>query len=394
MEQIKNFYNDIHHYFIHFVFLLTICFVENACALNTDIQAQLYIDQYKKIAVEEMHQVGVPASIKLAQAMLESDYGQSRLATEGRNHFGIKCKSYWQGMKIYADDDAPQECFRKYATVQDSYMDHSNFLRNHHQNRYDHLFNLSRTDYVSWAKGLKKAGYATNPQYAELLIDIIIKYQLYRFDTMRPEDFNPPAYVINQPPPSRPPEYTIVNSQPIVRPKPLPPSPPPVRETIAGISQAPQPKVKTIPVPNASTEKTQRVGSSPWDESGEPLRIRKGIINNRFIIVANLPLQASYISNVYDMPLELVYKYNDLENGHFPANTPIYLQKKKNKAAKGKNIHTVKEGQSIEYIAQLYGVRLKKILKRNYMLKGQQPASGQKIYLNKKRRKVLHLAKG
>ncbi len=166
-----------------------------------------YIETYKIIAVEEMHRIGVPASITLAQGLLESNYGQSRLARVGNNHFGIKCKSYWKGDTIRITDDAPNECFRKYRSVDESYIDHSNFLYDHPQDRYIHLFNLDRTDYKGWARGLKKAGYATASHYAESLISLIERYNLQQFDFMRPEDFyivqntRQSAQVINRPKP-------------------------------------------------------------------------------------------------------------------------------------------------------------------------------------------------
>ncbi|MFY0644364.1 MAG: LysM peptidoglycan-binding domain-containing protein [Bacteroidia bacterium] len=142
---------------------------------------QEYIDRYKDLAVIEMHRSGVPASITLAQGILESSSGNSRLAKYANNHFGIKCKGGWDGEVIYADDDAPDECFRAYASVLDSYRDHSEFLRTNW--RYHPLFELNRTDYKGWSRGLKKAGYATNPKYHTILINLIERYELDRFDT-------------------------------------------------------------------------------------------------------------------------------------------------------------------------------------------------------------------
>jgi len=126
-----------------------------------------------------MKRSGIPASITLAQGMLESQYGNSMLAKKANNHFGIKCHS-WKGRKVYMDDDKRHECFRKYGSVYESYKDHSNFIMN--SPRYDFLFGYHRTDYKSWAKGLKKAGYATNPKYDDLLIDLIEKHELYKLD--------------------------------------------------------------------------------------------------------------------------------------------------------------------------------------------------------------------
>ena len=137
---------------------------------------QDYINTYTKIAIEQEKQYGIPACITLAQGILESGSGRSRLATEANNHFGIKCHNDWKGKKIYKDDDKKNECFRVYDNAEQSYIDHSLFLVG--KKRYADLFKLKITDYKGWAKGLKQAGYATNPKYPQLLIDIIELYDL------------------------------------------------------------------------------------------------------------------------------------------------------------------------------------------------------------------------
>ncbi len=139
-----------------------------------------YIDKYKGMAIEQMHRYKIPASITLAQGLLESAAGRSTLATEANNHFGIKVGGSWTGPYVLRDDDAPNEKFRKYRSARESYEDHSKFLQGR---RYQNLFRLKTTDYVGWAKGLKAAGYATNPHYAESLIRIIEMYNLNQFDT-------------------------------------------------------------------------------------------------------------------------------------------------------------------------------------------------------------------
>lgn len=143
-------------------------------------QIQRYIRKYSKLAVGEMKKYKIPASIKLAQGILETQYGTSRLATEGNSHFGIKCHRGWKGTSMRVTDDAPNECFRTYRTAFESYRDHSIFLSS--RSRYDGLFGLKLNDYYGWAHGLKKAGYATNPLYAEGLIGLIEEFKLYRFD--------------------------------------------------------------------------------------------------------------------------------------------------------------------------------------------------------------------
>lgn len=140
-----------------------------------------YIKEYSALAVSEMQRSGIPASITLAQALLESDAGNSLLAVEGRNHFGIKCHSDWEGARIYKDDDRKDDCFRVYAKVADSYSDHSDFLR--FSRRYANLFTLDSTDYQGWATGLQDCGYATSRKYARQLVDLIERYELHRFDT-------------------------------------------------------------------------------------------------------------------------------------------------------------------------------------------------------------------
>lgn len=144
---------------------------------------QRYVEKYAPMAVREMLRSGVPASITLAQGMLESGNGESKLATQANNHFGIKCHKGWEGKTIHHDDDARGECFRVYDSVEESYRDHSDFLR--YRDRYKFLFDLDRTDYKGWAYGLKKAGYATDPSYAAKLIRYIEDNNLSRFDVLK-----------------------------------------------------------------------------------------------------------------------------------------------------------------------------------------------------------------
>jgi hypothetical protein len=153
----------------------------HAQTLRRNSAYESYIQKYKDVAVSEMKQYHIPASITLAQGLLESGAGQSDLARKSNNHFGIKCADNWTGRRVYHDDDARGECFRAYRDPKDSYSDHSKFLRN--RTRYASLFQLKTTDYKGWAHGLKKAGYATDPRYATRLIDIIETYELYRYDS-------------------------------------------------------------------------------------------------------------------------------------------------------------------------------------------------------------------
>jgi LysM repeat protein len=170
-----------------YIFFTLFCiFTLNSFAqeeVKVKITVEQYIEKYSALAIEEMYRSRIPASITLAQGILESGNGNSRLSTEANNHFGIKCKATWTGKTLYEDDDAPQECFRKYDAAIDSYRDHSDFLMNN--KRYAFLFDLDSKDYKSWAYGLKKAGYATNPQYPELLITFIEKHKLHKYDEVK-----------------------------------------------------------------------------------------------------------------------------------------------------------------------------------------------------------------
>jgi flagellum-specific peptidoglycan hydrolase FlgJ len=151
-------------------------------AQYTEADIYNYIDTYKEIAIQKMAEYKIPASITLAQGIFESACGTSRLATEGNNHFGIKCHKEWQGDTIKHDDDELQECFRKYTKAEESYNDHSQFLIT--RPRYSKLFTLDIMDYQSWARELKAAGYATNPQYPDRLISLIERFDLARQDTI------------------------------------------------------------------------------------------------------------------------------------------------------------------------------------------------------------------
>lgn len=158
----------------------TVLAAMSVCGLSASNPYEEYIDRYCSLAMEHQEEYGIPASITLAQGLLESAAGRSTLASEGNNHFGIKCHKEWKGKTMLRDDDARDECFRVYATPEESFRDHSLFLR---RTRYSRLFNLDVTDYQNWAKGLRECGYATDPNYAARLITIIERYSLYSYDT-------------------------------------------------------------------------------------------------------------------------------------------------------------------------------------------------------------------
>ena len=167
------------------ILVSVMCFFSAYAQMRWNAKYQSYIDQYKDLAIEEMIRYRVPASITLAQGILESGAGSSELTRKGNNHFGIKCHD-WTGRTIHHDDDELQECFRAYDNALQSYEDHCKFLRN--GQRYRSLFSLPITDYKGWANGLKAAGYATNPRYASQLIDIIELYKLYQYDNAKSYD--------------------------------------------------------------------------------------------------------------------------------------------------------------------------------------------------------------
>lgn len=164
----------------HFRGILLFAIITNSSvALNAD-RYDDYVSKYWEMAVDQQERYGIPASITLAQGLLESAAGRSTLAAEGNNHFGIKCHSDWQGATMLRSDDMPDECFRVYADPSESFEDHSRFLS---RKRYQPLFGFDVTDYTSWAQGLHTCGYATDPNYAERLISIIERYGLYDYDT-------------------------------------------------------------------------------------------------------------------------------------------------------------------------------------------------------------------
>lgn len=289
---------------------------------------QEYIQQYKSMAVKEMLQSGVPASITLAQGILESGDGNSLLARKANNHFGIKCHGSWPGEKFYMDDDTKGECFRVYESVFDSYKDHSEFLST--RGRYADLFKLKRTDYKGWAHGLKKAGYATNPKYPQLLIKIIEENNLQLYD-----------------------DVTTV---------------PEGNEKVITKEEKPQPKRDKLA---DESEFTVSMGSK--------VRVSK---NNIKYIVAHEGSTFEGFERNYDIRKWQLTRYNDFDDNHkFIEGEIVYLQPKRGKALE--EYHIVVSGETMRDISQKYGIKLKKLYKKNRMEPGTQPVAGQKLYLRK-----------
>jgi LysM repeat protein len=310
------------------LFLISI-FVFSSSFASGQITRKEYIDTYKDLAIKEMKRTGIPASITLAQGILESANGNSRLAQKANNHFGIKCHSSWKGKTIRKDDDKKNECFRKYKSAYDSYMDHSNFLTR--GKRYAFLFDYKTTDYKKWAKGLKKAGYATSRTYATRLIQIIEDYKLYKYDSNK-------------------------------------------YEAIA--SNKPETKEKK----KKKTKKT-KLRLSSEDYAVQLGRVVKE--NNRVTyIIAKKGDSYTKLTDEFQMLRFELYKYNDVKKGaKIKQGQKIYLKPKRNKAEKGHDYHTIKKGDTLYSISQKYGVKLKKLLKRNGLSKNQKLKEGTKIRL-------------
>ncbi len=301
-----------------------------------------YISQYKDLAISEMRRSGIPASITLAQGMVESDYGRSTLAVEANNHFGIKCHNNWNGPTVRHDDDARNECFRKYRHAEESFRDHTDFLVN--GSRYDDLFELKPTDYVGWAKGLKQAGYATNPDYANMLIRKIEELRLHQYDLV-----------------------STVSAR--------------ERRTSSrdagssGISGGADMTDVT-----RSNRQTPEVAYSSAGIVASPQRIQT---RNRieYIIVRDGESTA-LIEQEFDLLRWELARYNELESGFEPYEGQIlYLQPKRDKAEAGNETHIVKEGETIYSISQLYGIKSQKLLEYNMMREGEEPESGTTLWL-------------
>ncbi len=293
------------------------------------ITTEQYVEKYKEAAIQNMKDKKVPASITLAQGILESGNGNSDLAVKANNHFGIKCHTGWTGGTFYKDDDAPNECFRKYKSVLDSYEDHANFLIT--RERYKSLFSLEITDYKGWATGLKAAGYATNPKYPDLLIGLIERYQLHQYDK---------GLVANNTTP------TTNNNTP----------------------------TNTTTAPATTTNfNAQGTGF---------IRMNNGL---RMMIVQNRQTKAG-ISIDFALTPKKIEKYNEIGPGdELYEGQILYLDPKKNSADKGNEFHTVQNGETFYSIGQQYGINTTALMKKNNAWYGTVLKTGDRIYLRKKK---------
>lgn len=337
------------------VFLLNISFIQLANASNQflpdDSKNVMYINTYKHLALKEMQRSRIPASITLAQAILESNAGYSYLATNGNNHFGIKCHN-WNGPTIFRDDEHPNECFRKYSSVEDSYQDHSEFLENP---RYQELFSISPDDYVNWAYGLKKSGYATDSRYAEQLIDIIERYKLYALDNdlLLADNSSFNAVSSNQ-------NYYTKDEKS---------------------------HKKTKQTYHSSPKKGIRK-SDPRAPASAGTKYNASEVfyyNHIKTVTVNTDITPRQVARAYDVDVNKLCTYNDIEADElFPANTKVYLEAKRNKGPVDVRTHKVLEGETMHEISQRYGIKLEKLYKLNILAIGAEPLEGEIIYLRSK----------
>lgn len=288
---------------------------------QTRVSLNQYIETYKDVAMEEMRLHGIPASIKLAQGILESGFGNSDLAQIGKNHFGIKCHN-WKGKTFHKDDDEVDECFRAYNDPAQSWKDHSEFLTS--RGRYSFLFELKADDYKSWAKGLLKAGYATNPNYPKHLIRIIEENQLYKYD----------------------------------------------KQVLSGVYAD----------SGRKNGREKREIADPDDFAPVALN-REVLMNNRIRYVLALKGDTpESIAREFEMREWQILRYNEIEeNIIFVPGQIIYLQPKKRRAKE--KSHVVKRGETLYDISQKYGVKLKYLYRRNDLEEGSEPAPGDTLKL-------------
>ncbi len=296
-----------------------------------------YIALHKEDAIRDMKKTGVPASITLAQALLESEDGNSSLAREANNHFGIKCTSDWKGAYYTKDDDKKDECFRKYKSVLDSYDDHSYFLKT--RPRYAFLFELNKSDYKQWAKGLKKSGYATNPRYADELIKIIEDFQLYKLD----DD----------------------------------------HENLQAAVSSGSEQDKQLPIANR-----QLKSASPRHEKKEinyvDITESRNVMSNNGVpyIIAKKGDSYEKIAKEYELMTWLIYKYNDASKDAAIKEGQIIYIKPKHRST-DQDFYVVKEGDTMQSISQQFGIKMKMLYKRNKLEKGTEVQAGEKLWLNK-----------
>lgn len=305
-----------------------------AQTLNKDYLA--YIEKYSEIAITEQHKYGIPASITIAQGLLESGAGKGELAVQSNNHFGIKCHNEWNGQKFYYDDDEKNECFRKYNKVAESYEDHSKFLQ---RPRYESLFQLKPTDYKGWANGLKKAGYATDPNYATKLIKLIEDYNLQKLDVQK-------ATVADKTKPTTKEETVVVATE----------------------------------TTSTSVVRTKQKSSMGTVDAFTQYVVKKR--NGIKYVEANGGETYADIASTFEMKTDALLKYNDVsKNEALAEGARVYLGMKKNKAGKANTSHRVRKNETLYSISQLYGIKLSKLCEMNEMPENTELFEGLKLRL-------------
>ena len=311
---------------------------------ETGTPQERYISRYATIAVNEMYRTGVPASITLAQGIIESRSGRSTLAVDGNNHFGIKCHNSWKGKTMLADDDRKNECFRVYDSAEESFRDHSDFLR--YRDRYKFLFDFQTTDYKSWAYGLKQAGYATDPAYATKLIQCVEDYNLTRFDRMTVDE----ALA----------EGGMEAEAPVMR------------DEADGIPDSPL-KIE------AGEILSGKAGEQYSFSLSRTLYSRNGV---PYIYAVEGETYAS-IAKSNHLLLKEILRYNDIPGGgELHAGDIVYLEPKKSKTVRGLDKYIVgEEGESFHAICQRFAVKEKAVRKLNGLPVGYVPKEGDEIVL-------------
>ena len=317
-----------------------------------------YINKYKDLAIAEMQRTGIPASIKLAQGIHETSAGTSDLVRRSNNHFGLKCKTEWTGMTVKHTDDAPNECFRKYESSKDSYKDQSNYLKN--SPRYASLFDLDPTDYKAWAFGLKKAGYATNPKYSQVLIKLIEDYDLQDYTMIALGKLKPGHETLakNE---NKNSETIVSVEKPVVMPT--------------------EPEVVVYSKKEAVVEK------KPDYPDGEFK------INETKVIYAKKGTSYLSIAEKYSIPLARIFEFNEMKVQEFAEKDQlIYIMRKRKVGLNDQ--HIVKPGETLADIAQIEALRIESLLEYNFLQPNMQPAVGSVLYLRTKGPGMPALASG
>lgn len=348
-----------------------------------------YIQKWAPTAVREMYRSGVPASITLAQGILESRYGLSPLASEGNNHFGIKCHKDWKGKSMRYDDDAKGECFRVYESADESFQDHSDFLR--YRDRYKFLFDLKTTDYKGWAYGLKKAGYATDPNYPAKLIKYIEDYKLYEYDTMTCEESERLEEVAES-------KESVSAGAPDVSSG---------KKTASVKKEKARKEKKTrrsrkrrvkeehlsdvIPASPLSLEEPKKIDKSGLEVFSFSLT-REAYSRNGVPFITSVEGETySSIAASYHLYLNELLRFNDLSRPEeLLPGTVVYLQAKKNQSEKGLDKYIVGEDEeSLRDICQRFAVKMSSVVKMNGFSAGYEPREGDTIILRGKKMRKL-----